>query len=107
MTDSKEKDKKTRLKYEPPRLFDLGTSVAHAQAACKTGGSPAGGACRDGSAATGGNCNLGGMAGGACRDGTAASGAQCRSGNAASGNCKAGGSPRSPLPASPLHSPSL
>jgi hypothetical protein len=82
MTDPKDKDQKTKIPYEPPRLFDLGGGVAYAQAPCKPGGSPGPGACRDGSTAGSDRCTTGVVAGGPCKQG-----------NSAIGLCKAGGAP--------------
>jgi hypothetical protein len=63
MTNSKNGDKKEKIPYEPPRLFNLGGGVAYAAVECKTGGSPAG-QCKDGTMATSGRCKPGGVAGG-------------------------------------------
>jgi hypothetical protein len=81
MTSTKDKDKKTKIPYEPPRLFDLDGGVAYAAAPCSPGGSPAGGACADGSAATAGHCKTGNVAGGQCQAGGAAAGGKCQFGN--------------------------
>ncbi|MBW2005697.1 MAG: hypothetical protein JRI72_14070 [Deltaproteobacteria bacterium] len=49
MTDPKDDDQKTKIPYEPPRLFDLGGGVAYAAAPhCGIGGSPPSGQCREG-----------------------------------------------------------
>jgi hypothetical protein len=92
MTDSKKDNQSTRIKYEPPRLFDLGGGIAHAAPGdCKLGGSPAGGKCQAGSVAITSDCKPGQTAGVACKDGIAASGDQCKTGTTAAGKCKKGG----------------
>ena len=60
MTDEKNDNKGKKLPYEPPRLFDLGGGIAHAAAACQSGGS-ASLACKSGNNATGGACGDGGI----------------------------------------------
>ena len=81
MADHEEKDEKERTPYEAPILFDLGPSVAYAQAGpCKPGGSP------------GGDCKAGGNAAATkCASGTTATGGPCRAGGVASDRCKPGG----------------
>ncbi len=82
MTDSKDNNQKTRIPYEPPRLFDLGGGVAYAAVtACSPGGSPAG-QCRSGNAAPTGKCQIGNIAGGGA----------CREGGIPSDKCQTGGS---------------
>jgi len=82
MTDLKDENQKTRIPYEPPRLFDLGGGVAYAQAAvCNPGGSPTG-QCKSGSAAATGRCSTG----------TVAGGGNCQDGGIPSLSCAAGGS---------------
>lgn len=72
MTSPKGDDQKTRIPYEPPRLFDLGGGVAHAaKRHCKPGGSPVG-HCQTGGAAAGGKCQAGTVAGRKCQTGGAA-----------------------------------
>ncbi len=80
MTDSNNEDKKEKIPYERPRLFDLGGGVAYAQAKCKAGGSPAG-QCKGGNMATGGECKAGGIAGEK----------DCKDGGIPQKKCKAGG----------------
>jgi len=105
MTESKDGNQKTRIPYEPPTLFDLGGSVAHAKGkgdrckngsnpaglVCKAGGSPGGGAeCKPGTVA-GSECKAGYTAGSECKLGQAASGGECKAGGmAAGGECKDG-----------------
>jgi len=93
MADQEEKNEKERTPYEPPILFDLGPSVAYAQAGpCKAGGSP-GGICKAGGNAATTKCLSGSTAtGGPCKQGGVASDA-CRSGGTAASGCKAGTSP--------------
>ena len=95
MDNSEKEGKGSRKPYEPPKLFNLGGGVAHAQPVrCRPGGSPAAGACRDGGSATGGPCTVGNTAGDACRGGTTAAGGVCRTGTtAAGGRCRTGGTP--------------
>jgi len=65
MTGSEKENKDTRAPYEPPKLFNLGGGVAHAQVSqCKPGGSPAGASCLPGGAATVTACSPGAVAGG-------------------------------------------
>jgi hypothetical protein len=78
MTDPKDKDQKTKIPYEPPRLFDLGGGVAYAGAPCSPGGSPAG-KCQAGTAVGTNDCTLG-----------TAAGSTCKKGDSAVGSCKAG-----------------
>jgi len=94
MTTKGDKDRNTKMPYEPPRLFDLGgVDVAYAQADCRPGGSPVAGQCKDGSMAPTEKCRSGGNAGTECRLGTAAAGYKCRSGQTAGGGeCRDGGS---------------
>ena len=80
MTSSKNGDKKEKIPYEPPRLFNLGGGVAYAAGPCKEGGSPAG-QCKDGSMATSQECKSGGVAG--KKD--------CKQGGIPQKKCKAGG----------------
>jgi hypothetical protein len=80
MTASRKEDKKSRAPYEPPKLFNLGGGIAHAQGACSVGGSPGFTQCNSGGAASGGRC----------KTGTTASG-QCSPGMTAASGCKAGG----------------
>ena len=80
MTDPKDNDKKEKIPWEPPRLFDLGGGVAHAASNCSAGGSPTG-KCKTGTLATGSQCKAGGIAGQA----------KCSAGNVPAGKCKAGG----------------
>jgi len=79
MTNSKNGDKKEKIPYEPPRLFNLGGGVAHAAVQCNPGGSPAG-LCKDGSMATSQQCLEGGVAG-----------SNCHQGGVPQNNCVAGG----------------
>ena len=82
MTDSKDNNQKTRIPYEPPRLFDLGGGVAYAQVAtCTPGGSPTG-QCRNGNIAATSRCSTGNIAGGG----------NCRDGGIPSSKCSVGGS---------------
>ena len=62
MTNPKDENQKTKIPYEPPRLFDLGVSVAHAQGKgkCASGGSAFGG-CKSGTRALG-KCLAGDLA---------------------------------------------
>ena len=94
MASIEDKNKKTKIPYEPPRLFDFGGGVAHAAEQCLPGGSPTVGACQSGSGAVVSHCLSGGAAGGKCEIGNAASGGACGQGSTASGRCKAGGTPR-------------
>ena len=83
MTSSENEDKKEKIPYEPPRLFNLlGGGVAYAAKGdnCKVGGSPVG-QCKDGSMATSDKCKSGGIAGGK----------QCSDGGINQAKCKAGG----------------
>ena len=69
MANSNNEDKKEKMPYEPPRLFDLGGGVAYAAEKCTVGGSPAG-KCTDGSLATSDQCQSGAIAGKKdCKDG--------------------------------------
>lgn len=72
MTGSRKEDKKSRAPYEPPKLFDLGGGIAHAQSACGAGGSPGAVTCKYGGTASGGVCKAGGTAAGTCGVGTTA-----------------------------------
>ena len=76
MTDIKDDNKKTGIPYEPPRLFNLGASVAYAGGVqtCKDGGSPEATSCAYGSMAVGQNCLEGNYAGTACKGGCNVSG---------------------------------
>jgi hypothetical protein len=69
MTDAEDKEKKTKMPYEPPRLFSLGGGTAHAAEQCQPGGSPLGGKCQNGAVAIGGNCQSGTIAGNQCKVG--------------------------------------
>ena len=93
MASTKDKEKRTKMPYEPPQLFSLGGGVAHAAENCIPGGSPTVGACQSGSGAFASHCLSGGAAGGKCELGNAASGGSCGDGNTASVQCKAGGTP--------------
>ena len=81
MTDPKDKDQRTKIPYEPPRLFDLGGGVAYAAVPCSPGGSPTTAKCENGGAATGSGCSSGTMAGGQCKSGSTAIGGKCKVGN--------------------------
>jgi hypothetical protein len=70
MAEPKDKDKKTKIPYEPPRLFNLGGGVAYAQTPCNPGGSPGAGACKEGVAAGSNYCQAGSLAVGQCKRGT-------------------------------------
>ncbi|MCK4787936.1 MAG: hypothetical protein KAV87_29555 [Desulfobacteraceae bacterium] len=62
MTSTKDNNKRTKIPYEPPRLFDFGGGVAYAAAPCSPGGSPAGGVCSDGNTAIPSQCRAGSTA---------------------------------------------
>ena len=64
MTSPKDDKEKTRIPYEPPRLFDLGGGAAAGGGGvtCSPGGSP-GDKCTDGNLATTDRCTSGGFAG--------------------------------------------
>ena len=79
MANPKNEDKKEKIPYEPPRLFDLGGGIAYAAEKCKAGGSPAG-QCKEGNLATADQCRSGGIAG--KKD--------CKDGGAPQKKCKAG-----------------
>jgi len=78
MTNSENGDKKEKIPYEPPRLFNLGGGVAYAAEKCEAGGSPVS-QCNDGSMATSQQCKEGGVAG-----------SNCHNGGAPQGNCVTG-----------------
>ena len=92
---------KFKLPYEPPQIFDLWTSTAHAADSqchkgskvvtprCATGGSP-GEQCSSGGTAYGGTCQSGSVATGTCDAGSSAQSGQCKSGSVPVGDCKAG-----------------
>jgi|ADurb_Total_1113_FD_contig_51_305053_length_1251_multi_7_in_0_out_0_2 hypothetical protein len=86
---------KTKLPYEPPRIFDLFSSPAYAQQSadvkrtCGTGGSP-GGECRSGGAAAGGNCLNGGTPSDQCKTGQSAAAPKCFTGAFATNACQQG-----------------
>ena len=91
MSNEDNESKKTKRPYEPPRIFDLSGSVAHAGAKCRPGnqvgegGSPSGG---------GKKCQPGGIAsGGKCQPGNLAGGGNCNPGSSASAKCQPGGNP--------------
>ena len=91
MSNEDNESKKTKRPYEPPRIFDLSGSVAHAVARCRPGnqveegGSPSGG---------GEKCQPGGIAsGGKCQPGNLAGGGNCNPGSSASAKCQPGGNP--------------
>jgi len=69
-------DSGDRFPYDPPRLFDLGSGVAHAAPPCRPGGGPGGVQCNAGSSA-GNKCFSGGNAGVQCSPGGAAAGGRC------------------------------
>lgn len=59
--DKKDKEKKNKIPYEPPRLFSLGVGTAYAGAPCQQGGTP-GNFCKAGGLASGGSgCTEGTM----------------------------------------------
>jgi hypothetical protein len=93
MKNSKKDNIETRTPYEPPRLLNLGGSVAYAQGACVQGGSPSIAQCNTGSTATGASCKAGTIAGATCDAGGAASGGSCKLGNTATYSCKTGDTP--------------
>ena len=93
MKNSKKEGNKSRTPYEPPRLLNLGSGVAHAQGACQAGGSPTIATCTPGSSATSAACKTGTLAGATCGTGGVAAGGSCKSGSTATYSCKAGSDP--------------
>ncbi len=81
MADEKDNNQRTRIPYEPPRLFDLGVGVAHAAKPCRPGGSPTGdcsagtnplvpATCKSGGIAAQGDCKDGGIPQVSCKVGS-------------------------------------
>lgn len=93
MKNSKKENKKSQTPYEPPRLLNLGGSMAYAQEACIPGGSPSVATCKPGAAATSASCKVGTAAGGTCGTGGAAAGGSCKAGSTATYTCKVGTNP--------------